>query len=110
MVAIFFHVLTHWGRVTNTCTSKLTVIGSDNGWLPGWHQAIIWVNAGIFLIGPLGTKFSEILIKIYLFSLKNIHLKMLSGKWRPVFLVLNVWKADNSAEAKVNFMPSADAG
>ena len=27
--------LTHWGRVTYICVSKLTIIGSDNGLLPG---------------------------------------------------------------------------
>ena len=39
-------------------------IGSDNGLLPGRHQAIIWTNARILLIGPLGTNLSEILIGI----------------------------------------------
>ena len=38
------------------------IIGSDNGLLPGWCQAIIWTNAGILLIQSLGTNFSEILI------------------------------------------------
>ena len=28
------------------------------------RQAIIWTNAGISLIGPMGTNFSEILIEI----------------------------------------------
>ena len=28
-------VLTHWGRVTHICVSKLTIIGSDNGLSPG---------------------------------------------------------------------------
>ena len=42
---------------------KLTIIGSDNGLLPGRHQAIIWTNATILLIGPLGTNFGEILIE-----------------------------------------------
>ena len=50
--------LTHWGRVTLICVSKLTIIGSDNGLSPGRRQAIIWINAGILLIGPLGTNFS----------------------------------------------------
>ena len=27
--------LTHWGRVTHICVSKLTIIGSDNGLSPG---------------------------------------------------------------------------
>ena len=33
--------LTYWGRVTYICVSKLTIIGSDNGWSPGRRQAII---------------------------------------------------------------------
>ena len=45
--------------------SKLSIIGSDNGLLPGRHQAIIWADAGILLIGPIGTNFNEILIEIY---------------------------------------------
>ena len=64
----FQHLLTHWGRVTHICISKLTVIGSDNDLSPGRRQAIIWINAGILLIGPLGTNFSEILSKIRAFS------------------------------------------
>ena len=47
--------------------SKLTIIGSDNGLSPGRHKTIILTNAGILLIGPLGTNLSEILIKIYTF-------------------------------------------
>ena len=57
--------LTHWGRVTHKCVSKLTIIGSDNGLSPGQHQAIIWTNAGILLIRPLGTNFSEIKINTF---------------------------------------------
>ena len=52
----------HQCWVTHICVSKLTTIGSDNGLLPGRYQAIIWTNAGILLIGPLGTNFSAILI------------------------------------------------
>ena len=33
--------LTHWGRMTHICGSKLTIIGSDNGLSPGRRQAII---------------------------------------------------------------------
>ena len=47
----FIPHLTHWGRVTHICISKLTIIGSDNGLSPGRRQAIIWTNAGILLIG-----------------------------------------------------------
>ena len=60
-------LLTHWGRVTHICVGKLTIIGSDNGLSPGRRQAIIWTNAGILLIGPIGTDFSEILTEIYIF-------------------------------------------
>ena len=82
--------LTHWGRVTHICVSKLTIIDSVNGLSPGRRQAIIWTNVGIWLIGPLGTNFSEILIEIYTFSFKKMHLKMSSEKRRPSCLGLNV--------------------
>ena len=49
------------------CVGKLTTIGSDNGLSPGRRQAIIWTNAGILLIWPLETNFSEILIAIETF-------------------------------------------
>ena len=92
---LLFHIwcyiiLTHWGWVTHICISKLTIIGSDNGLSPGCCQAIIWTNAGIFLIQTLGTNFSEIVSKkIHAFSFKKMHLKMSSVKWRPFCLGLN---------------------
>ena len=67
-----------------------TIIGSDKGLLSGRCQAIIWTNAGILLMGPLGINFSEILTKIYTFLFRKMHLKMSSGKWRPSCLGLNV--------------------
>ena len=74
-------VLTHyWGRVTHICVGKLTSIGSDNVLSPGRRQDIIWISAGILLIGPLGTNFSDILIGDQIFSFKKMHLKM-SSKW-----------------------------
>ena len=75
--------LTHWDQVTHICVSKLTIIGSENGLSPDRRQAIIWTNAGILLLWPLRTNFSEILIEIYTFSFKKMHLKMSSAKWRP---------------------------
>ena len=83
-------MLTHWGRVTHICVSKVTIIVSDNGLSPGRRQAIIWNNAGILLIGPSGTNFSEILGEIQTFSFKKMHFKMSSAKWRPFCLGLNV--------------------
>ena len=88
-------ILTHWGRVTQICISDLTIIGSDNGLSPDRRQAITWTNAGILLIGPLGTNFSEILIKIHTFSFKKIHLKTSSAKQRPFCLGLNVLMSRN---------------
>ena len=69
------YYLTHWGWVTHMCISKLFIIGSDNGLLPGrrqaspgLRQAIIYSNVGILLIGLQGTHLSEILIVIQTFS------------------------------------------
>ena len=81
--------LTHWGRVTHICVSKLTIIGSDNGLSPDRRQAIIWTNAGLLLIEPLGTNFSEILIEILTFSFKKMRLKVSSAKRWPFRLGLN---------------------
>ena len=82
--------LTHWCRVTHICVGTNTNIGSDNGLSPGRHQAIIWTNAGMLLIGPLGTNFSGILIEIITLSFKKMRLKVSSAKWRPFCLGLNV--------------------
>ena len=68
--------LTHWGRVMHKCVNKL-----NNGLLPDRRQAIIWTNAGILLIGPLRTNFSEIFIGIHTIfiqenALQNVVWKM----------------------------------
>ena len=54
------------------------------------RQAIIWTNAGILLIEPLKTNFSEILIEIYIFSTTKMHLKLSSEFLWPFCLGLNV--------------------
>ena len=82
--------LTHWGRVTHICDSKLITIGSDNGLSPGRHQTNIWTNAGILLIGPLATKFCEFLIEIHTFSFTKMQLKMSSVNCWSFCLGLNV--------------------
>ena len=66
-----------------------SVIGSVNGLSLGRRQVIIWTNAKILWIGPLGINFSEILVEIYIFSFKKMHLKI-SGNRGPVCLGLNV--------------------
>ena len=76
------------------CIGNLTIIGSDNGLSPDLHQAIIWTNAEILLIGPFGANLSKILIEIHTFSFRKIHLKNSSGKWQPFCLGLNVLMAE----------------
>ena len=85
-----YFVLTHWGRVTHICVSELTTIGSDNGLSPGRRKAIIWTNAGILLIWPLGTNFSEIGSQIHTFSFMKMHLKMSFRTWQSFCQGLNV--------------------
>ena len=89
-ISISYNFLSHWGRMTQICFSKLTIIGSDNGLSPGRRQAIIWTNARILLIGPLGTNFSAILIEIHTFLFKKMHLKMSSRTFRPFCLGPNL--------------------
>ena len=84
-------MLTHWGWVTHICVGNLTIVGSDNGLSIDRRQAIIWTNAGILLIWPSGTNFSEVFIVIHIFSFKKMHLKISSVKGRPFCLGLNVF-------------------
>ena len=76
--------------MTHICVGNLTIIVSDNGLSPYRRQAIILTDAQTLWIGPLGTKFSEIVLEIHTFSFKKMHLKMSYGKWRPFCLGLNV--------------------
>ena len=89
------NLLTHSGRVTHICVRKLTTTGSDSSLSPNRCQAITWTKAGTFLIGPLGTNFSEILIKTYTLSFKKINFKMSSGEWQPSCLGLNVLRPND---------------
>ena len=87
--------LTHCGWVAHICVSELTIIGSDNGLLPGRRQAIIWTNDGILIMEHLGTNFSEIFIGIHAFLFKKMHLKMSSAKWclglNVLMIIVWIW-------------------
>ena len=76
--------------MTHICVSRTTIIGLDNSLSPDRRQAVIKTNAGVLLIGPLGTNFSEIFIEIYTFSFKKMRLKMYSAKMAASFAGLNV--------------------
>ena len=66
----------------HTCIGELGQHWSCNGLLPAHCQAITWTNADLLLIGPLGTNFREIWIKMWNFSLVKIHSKKSSTKWQ----------------------------
>ena len=89
-ITVWMVHLTHRGRVTHICVNDLTSIGSDNGLSPDRRQAIIRTNAGILLIRPLGTNFSEFSVEILIFSFKKMRLKVSSAEMRPFCLGLNV--------------------
>ena len=80
--------------MTHICVSDLTSIDSDNGLSPGRRQATIRTNAGILLIRPLGTNFSEFLVEILIFSFKKMRLKVSSAKRRPFCLGLDELMSD----------------
>ena len=77
--------LTHWGRVTYKCVSKL-----DHHLFRWWLFFIILNNAGLQSVGSLWTNLSEIGMKIQKFSYKKISLKTSTAKWWPFYLGLNV--------------------
>ena len=82
--------LTHSGRLTHICLSKLTITGSDNGTSRCQRQAIIWTNAGILPILNLEINFMEILREILTFSFKKMHLNTSSAIWWQCCLGLSV--------------------
>ena len=89
LIIYIYMLLTHWGRVAHICVSKQIIMVSDNGLSPDRRQAIIWTNAGLLLIGLLGTNLSEILIKILTFSFyRTMHTsydKNKSHRYRDIF-------------------------
>ena len=84
-------ILTHCHWVTHICIIKLTIIGCDNGLSPKQRQAIIWTNAGILLIGPLGTTSSRIESEII-----DFHSRKCMWKWPSFCLCLNLLITENN--------------
>ena len=91
LVMSWLRRLTHWGRVTHICISKL-----GHHWFRSWYFAwpapSHYLNQCWNIVGwTLGNKFHWNLIKRYNnISFKKIHLEMSFGKWRPFCLDLNV--------------------
>ena len=54
---------------------NVSVNYANNCLLPFWRQTIIWTNAVLLSIAPMGTDFSEIGIQNQQFSYKKIYLK-----------------------------------
>ena len=69
-------------RWTNHHRFRLWLVASK---APSHYLNQCWM----LLIWPLGTNFSEILIRIQTFSFKKMHLRVLSEKWCPFCLSLN---------------------
>ena len=106
----FLH-LTLWGRVTHICVSKPTIIGSDNGLLPGRHQYIIWTNDGTLLIRTLGTSFSEIVSEIRIFSFRKMKCTWIIV-WKMVAISSRVQcvKLNFTLKFNVNHSPTLNQG
>ena len=65
-----YHIEVDWHIYASV---NLGIIGSDNGLLPFWCQAVSFADASLLLIGPLETYFGAIWIKIQQFSLKKMN-------------------------------------
>ena len=71
------------------------------------NQAITRTNAGLLLIGPFGTNFSQTWVIVQRFSFKTMKLKMSSVKWEAICLGLNVlptyrfksWRLNNQDQS-----------
>ena len=87
-------LLTHWGQVMHICVSKIIIIDSYNGLSPGQCKAIIWTNARLLLIGPLGINFSEILIQINIYSLKKTFVLSILSQPQWVKVSARIWPAE----------------
>ena len=77
-------ILTQWGWVTHICVANPNIIDSDDGLSSGRCQAIIWISAGILLIG---NKFQWNLNRNHIFiqenGFQNVIWKMVAIWCRP---------------------------
>ena len=82
--------LTHWGRVTHICVGNLTIIGWDM-WLVAWMAPSHYLNQCWNIVNwTPRSKHQWNFNRNSKFSFKKMYFKMLSAKWRPFCLGLNV--------------------
>ena len=94
----------HSSRMMHIC-SNLTIIGSDNGILPVWHQAIIWTNAATLSIRSSETYLSAISSKIQKFSFQgNAFEKVI---WKMAAILSRPQCVNSIAMTNVTFTPWA---
>ena len=84
--------------MTHICARELTIIGSDNGLSPGRRQAIIWTNARILLIGPVGNKLQWNLKRNLYIFIQEAVFQISSKNWRPFCLGIDVIKVLKCAQ------------
>ena len=76
--------------VMHICVGNLIIIGSDNGLLLGWHQAIIWTDARILFFWTPRNKHQWNFNQNAYNLIQENPFKMSSGKWQP-FCPNNLW-------------------
>ena len=96
--------LTHWGRATHMCVSKLAFICPDSGLSPGRRQAIIWTNVGILLIQTLGTNWSDILSQGCMSDINEIHTFSVKMHLKRSYGTLTHWGRDNGRHIPDNIL------
>ena len=88
------HLLTHWGRLTHICVSKLTIAGSDNGLSPSRPQAIIWTKCWNIVNWTHGSKIQWNFNRSLYIFIKKSAFQYVFWKMAGIFLsasVLNMY-------------------
>ena len=73
--------LTHWGRMTHICVSKLTIIGSDNWYRLAGVKRLSEPMLGYYQLD----RSKQTSVNSCIFQFRKLHLQLSSGNWRPFF-------------------------
>ena len=82
-------LMSHSGRLTHICVSKLTLIGSDKAWHLVGTKPLSELMLGYCWLDPQEQNSAKFNQNSYII-IKKIHLKMSSWYWWPFCLGLNV--------------------